>query len=113
MLKNIGLSFIALLAVCGLSFGESSNWKLSDVERTAPYSVVLNTVPGITSNEYATASLRVVMVLNGEMSANQMLELSADEPLIMRASVAIVDALIADKTKQLKTKPPLVMWVAV
>jgi hypothetical protein len=106
-LKRFGLSVIALITICGLTFGETPTWRITEIERAAPYSVVLNTVPGLTSEQYATASLRVMMVLNGEMSADQMVAFSADEPLTMRASIAIVDALIADKTKQGKTKPAL------
>jgi hypothetical protein len=107
MLKNIGMSVMALIVVCGLTFGEAGNWRLTDIERTAPYKAVLNTVPDLTPDQYATASVRVVQVLNGDMSADRMLELSADDPLITRASIAIVDALLAEKTKQLKAKPSL------
>ena len=111
MLRNIGMSVMGLIVVCGLTFGEAHNWKLEDIERTAPYKAVLNTVPGLTSDQYATASDRVMRVLNGDLSADQMLALSAGDPLITRASIAIVDALIADKTKQLKTKPSLPLRV--
>jgi hypothetical protein len=112
MLKSIGLSIIALVVACGLTFGEGHNWTLADIERTIPYSVVLKSVPGLTQDEYATASVRIVLLLNGEMSSDKLLALSADQPLVVRASIAIVDALIVENTKRLKVKQSSVSWVA-
>ena len=104
MLKSIGFSIVTLVVVCGLTFGEGRNWSLAEIERTIPYSVVLNSVPGLTYDEYATASVRIMLVLGGEMSPDKLLALSADEPLVVRASIAIVDALIAENAKRMKVK---------
>ena len=112
MLKKMGFSVMVLVAVCGLTFAQTPKWKLVEIERTAPYNTVLNSVPGLTSDQYATATTQLLRVLNGEMSPDQLLAASADEPLIVRASIAIVDALLADKTKQLKLKQSLPARVA-
>jgi hypothetical protein len=106
MLRRIGLSIIALAVVCGLTYGEDHTWSLVDIERTIPYSVVLKSVPGLTQDQYATASVRIMLLLNGDMSLDKLLALSADEPLVVRASIAIADALIAETSRQLKLKPP-------
>jgi len=111
MLKSIGLSMIALVVTCGLTFGEGHNWTLADIERTIPYNVVLKSVPGLTQDEYATASVRIMLLLNGEMSPDKLLALSADQPLVVRASIVIVDALIAENTKRLKLKQSTTSWV--
>ena len=112
MLKSIGWSIIALVVTAGLTFGEGHNWSLADIERTIPYRVVVNSVPGLTYDQYSTASVRIVLVLNGELSPEKFLALSADEPLVVRASIAIVDALIAESTRQLKLRQTVPTRVA-
>jgi hypothetical protein len=112
MLKRVCFSIIALLIVCGLTFGQGHNWSLADIERVIPFNDVVNSVPGLTQDQYATASLRIMLVLNGAMSPDKLLALSADEPLVVRASIVIVDALIAENTKRLKVKHSVQPWVA-
>ena len=112
MLKNMGLAIIGLVFACGLAFGEAHVWSFAEIERTIPYSVVLNSVPGLTYDQYATASVRIVLLLNGDMSSDKLLELSANEPLVVRASIAIVDALIAENTRRLRVKQTAPSWIA-
>jgi hypothetical protein len=104
MLKSMSLSIIGLVFACGLGFGQAHIWSFTEIERTIPYSVILNSVPGLTYDQYATASVRIVLLLNGEMSPDKLLALSASEPLVVRASIAIVDALIAENTRRLRVK---------
>jgi hypothetical protein len=46
------------------------------------------------------------------MSPDKLLELSAGEPLVVRASIAIVDALIAENTRRLRVKQTAPSWIA-
>jgi hypothetical protein len=112
MLKNLGLSIIGLGFAYGLAFGQAHIWSFAEIERMIPYSVVVNSVPGLTYDQYATASVRIVLLLNGDMSPDKVLELSAGEPLIVRASIAIVDALIAENTRRSRVKQTAPSWIA-